>query len=350
MDELNVLREMRAEAPEGDAGRLRPARERLLAAAGGAGPVRRARPASPGRLWSGAHRGTLLAGSACAAAVVALAAVQLGQTGSPAGEGGASTASTASTASAAPTAAERYADTAVVLEQAALVAESRPVGAAPRPDQWQYRRYVTVQPGDGERREHEEWIRYDGRQTAGHDWEGGFRVRDVPPDPGDDDLSPERYAEKLRRLPTDPDGLLAHVRGDRHWIDLPAGEGSRGAEHPDVRAFRVLSLYLKQGAVMPPELEAAIYRALARIPGVTVETGVRDAAGRVGLGLVHTPSQHQEMRRYLILQPDTFRYLGDRMVWLRDKVIGGEVAFPAGSVFATAELASAIVDRPGQRS
>ncbi|GGL38833.1 CU044_5270 family protein [Planomonospora parontospora] len=345
MDELSALREMRAQAPEADADRLGPARERLMAAArtapaGTATGRRRLRSGRPARPRSGGLGRIVPAGMIGLAAALALVAVQVAPTGPPGGDG----------APATPAVAARYAETAVVLERAALVAESRPAAAAPRADQWQYRRYVTVQPnGDGEVQEHEEWLRYDGRQNAGYDLDGAFRVQDVPPDPGDDDLSPEKYAERLRRLPTDPDELLAHVTGDRHWIDLPK-EDPGGAEPPDARAFRVLSVYLGQRAVMPPELEAAIYRALARIPGVAVELGVRDAAGRAGLGVFHRPAGEERERRYLILEPDTFRYLGSRTVWLRDEVIGGEVAFTAGSAYVTAELASTIVDRPGQRS
>ena len=167
----------------------------------------------------------------------------------------------------------------------------------------------------------EEWIRYDGKQIARYD-DGRLRISDVPPDPGDDDLSPQRYAEKLRELPTDPDKLLAHVRGDRHWIDLPVEEGATGArEDPDARAFRVISVYLGQQAIMPPKLEAAMYRALGKIPGVGVEVSVEDAAGRKGLG-VFRDAGGLDTRQYLILEPETFRYLGMRVLWLRDEMSG----------------------------
>ncbi|GII02012.1 CU044_5270 family protein [Planobispora takensis] len=355
MDDLETLRGMRAEAPRAEADRLRPARDRLLteaaAVSAGRGRARRAWRRSGGRgavmrRRSIGRAGVVLAGALALVTAVALVVAQAG--GRSGGEGG--------TAHGGPPQAVRYADKAVVLEQAALVAGSRSTASEPRPDQWLYRKYVVRQPGqDSEPRVFEEWTRYDGRQRAGYDPMGRFEVTDVPPDPGDDDLSPEAYAGKLRKLPRDPDKLLAHVRGDRHWIDLPAEEAHL-TEDPDVRAFRVLSLYLEQAAylgqaaAMPPKLEAAIYRAMARIPGVGVALDVRDAVGRPGIGVFHTPAGQPLMREYLVLQPETFRCLGSSRVWLRDERIGSELVFPSGSVYSSAETASAIVDRPGERS
>ena len=55
-----------------------------------------------------------------------------------------------------------------------------------------------------------------------------METRTIEPDPGDDDLSPRQYAARLAKLPTDPDRLLAHVKGDRHWRDKPDEERGRG--------------------------------------------------------------------------------------------------------------------------
>ncbi|MBB5076737.1 CU044_5270 family protein [Nonomuraea endophytica] len=232
-----------------------------------------------------------------------------------------------------------------VLERAAEAVEKRPVAPEPRPDQWQYTKTLNVQPADGRTTTRESWLRYDGKQTAGWDIDGNFRVADVPPDPGDDDLSPQAYRKKLLKLPTDPDELIAHVAGDRHWIDKPREEGvPKVVEAPDQRAFRILTLYLKQQAVMPPKLEAAIFRALAKIPGVRIEQNVKDATGRTGLGLFRSA---ESPRRYIILDPGTYQVMADQMIWLQDEVRYGEVIFKKGSVFADVWLASGIVDRSG---
>lgn len=100
---------------------------------------------------------------------------------------------------------------------------------------------------------------------------------------------------------------------------------------------------------MPPKLEAAMYRALGKIPGVGVEVDVEDAAGRKGLG-VFREAGGLDTREYLILEPETFRYLGMRVLWLRDEMSGSsDLMFRAGSVYSTAELASGIVEKAGQR-
>ncbi|MFI9560032.1 CU044_5270 family protein [Nonomuraea endophytica] len=232
-----------------------------------------------------------------------------------------------------------------VLERAAEAVEKRPVAPEPRPDQWQYTKTLNVQPADGRTTTDESWLRYDGKQSAGWDMEGNFRVRDVPPDPGDDDLSPQAYRKKLLKLPTDPDELIAHVAGDRHWIDKPREEGVPKVVAPaDVRAYGILALYLKQQAVMPPKLEAAIFRALARISGVRIEQNVKDATGRTGLGLYWST---QSPRRYLILDPRTYRVMADQTVWLQDEVHDGRVIFEKGAVGANVVLATGIVDRAG---
>ncbi|AWS42858.1 CU044_5270 family protein [Streptosporangium sp. 'caverna'] len=325
MDDLTALRELRADAPEPGAERLAAARARLVAGTDRAANRR-------GFLSLG--RPMVLAGAFGLVAALVLTLFQIDRTGDPS-----------------PPTAARYASASEVFAQAALVAEARSTDASPRPDQWQYSKSLSRQPNEdsGDADTMEEWIRYDGKQTAGYDDDGRLRISDVPPDPGDDDLSPQQYAEKLRELPTDPDKLLAHVRGDRHWIDLPVEEGVAPArEDPDARAFRVISVYLEQQAIMPPKLEAAMYRALGKIPGVGVEVDVEDAAGRKGLG-VFRETDGLDTRRYLILEPKTFRYLGMRMLWLRDEMLGSDLIFRAGSVYSTAELASGIVEKAGQR-
>ncbi|MFC4585754.1 CU044_5270 family protein [Sphaerisporangium corydalis] len=335
MDDLKTLRELRADAPLPDAGRLSATRARFMSEGPEAGRFSAARAAAGprGRGLRAFPRPLLLA--AAFAAVAALVAVfaHPGQTGG-----------------APPSAAGRYAGTAVTLERAALVAGSRSTSPTPRPDQWQYSRSMDKQAnGPDAGRVQEEWIRYDGKRAAVFGDDGRLRISKVPPDPGDDDLSPQRYAERLRKLPTDPAKLLARVSADLHWINLPVetAGGTAGAEDADARAFRVLSVYLGQQAVMPPKLEAAIYRALARIPGVRIELDVQDGSGRKGLGVFRDTGP--VTRRYVILEPGTFRYLGTRMVWLRGEEINGEIAFRAGSVWTVTELASGIVDRAGDR-
>lgn len=176
--------------------------------------------------------------------------------------------------------------------------------------------------------------------------------------PADDDLTPQEFAAKLAALPTDPHKLLAHVKADQFWVTKP--EGVKLREPADDRAFRVLSVYLDQEVPLPPKLHAAIFRALAEIPNVRVDVGVRDAAGRTGIGIAYEPGRARQpgsydkngrllSRSYLVLDPTTYEYLGRHVEQLQDEIIDGEVAFRKGTAaFLSAELARGIVDRPGE--
>ncbi|MFI9596697.1 CU044_5270 family protein [Nonomuraea sp. NPDC052265] len=317
MDDLKILAEMRANAPLPDADRLRRLRRRA---------TRRGRRFAimPSLLVAGV--------AAVMIVVVAVSVLQRPPEVRPL-----------------PNVGAILLNSETVLERAAKTVEERATAPEPRPDQWQYTKILNVQPADGRTQTLESWLRYDGKQSAGRDPEGNFRAQDNPPDPGDDDLSPQQYREKLLKLPTDPDKLLAHVAGDRHWIDYPKEEGvSKKVEDPDSRAYRILSLYLTQEAVMPPKLEAAIFRALAKIPRVKIEQNVRDATGRAGLGLFRSTIGEEDSRRYLILDPRTYQVMADQSVWLRDEMINGEVAYRKGAVFADVWLAAGIVDKPGE--
>jgi hypothetical protein len=104
--------------------------------------------------------------------------------------------------------------------------------------------------------------------------------------------------------------------------------------------------------VLPPELEAAIFRALKQIPGVTVVDTV-DVAGRpaIALGLGTSDWLHEE----LLLDKETYAYRGERSTVVRDAVIDplkagnarGEVK--KGSKVVAERVVTAIVDEPGQR-
>jgi hypothetical protein len=240
-----------------------------------------------------------------------------------------------------------------VLGQAALAAERREPGGTPRPDQWIYRKVAVKQPDEDTSVIQEYWTRYDGTRQAFRQDQGTMETRTSKPDPDDDDLTPQEYAAKLARLPTDPGKLLDHVRGDRHWMIKPEDDLD-GVEHPDARAFRVLSVYLEADVAMSPEIEAAIFRALAKIPGVRVDMGVRDAANRAGIGIAYDPATQRDeegrlvSRSYVVLDGATYRFLGRRVDNLQDDVLDGEVLARKGTFYATAELAGGIVDEPGQ--
>jgi hypothetical protein len=113
--------------------------------------------------------------------------------------------------------------------------------------------------------------------------------------------------------------------------------------------------------VMPPDVRAALYRALAKIPGVTVVQGVTDAAGRRGVALaraasIEGPGSSDWLRLEIILDRDTYRYLGARHVVTRDHFIPDTPSGSKGTWFrkgqvlvSSAQLALAVVGAPCQR-
>ncbi|WP_433511367.1 CU044_5270 family protein [Nonomuraea sp. CA-143628] len=352
MDDLNLLQGLRADAPEPDAARLAALRDRLTAVTTATlttaatsstktGTTETATTPERRRLWRRLWRPlaarVLLAGTLAAGLAIAPTFIRSADQNRPV-----------------PPAHSTRPGSIQLLEQAALVAERRPF-RKPRPDQWVYTKTKDVQPADGRTTIYEQWMRFDGKQAASIGEDGELHVSDLPQlDPGDDDLTPQQYYDKLVALPIDPYKLLAHVAGDKHWLKPLMEDGvpvPRGTPVPrDAQAFRVLTLYLDQGAVMPPKLEATIYRALAKIPAVKVEVGVLDADGRPGIGLYYEPKGQEITTRYFVLDSQTYRLLGDRMVWNRDQYLGDnpEPAFRKGSVGLTATLAGGVVDRPGQ--
>ncbi|MEU8196483.1 CU044_5270 family protein [Microbispora amethystogenes] len=103
-----------------------------------------------------------------------------------------------------------------------------------------------------------------------------------------------RY-EELAKLPTDPDDLLKAIYADP---ETKEGDGTTRQQ----RAFGTIGTLLEQ-EVLPPALGAALYRAVARIPGVTIVDRSQDAAGREGIAVAgrtraHAPSGSSTARRW----------------------------------------------------
>ncbi|WP_151483179.1 CU044_5270 family protein [Streptomyces albicerus] len=95
--------------------------------------------------------------------------------------------------------------------------------------------------------------------------------------PEDMTLSPDpnvtTYRE-LEALPTDPDRLLEKIYADTEGQG-PTREGA---------ALETIGDMLDDATLLP-ELDAALYRAAAKIPGVRVVENAEDFAGRPGIGL-----------------------------------------------------------------
>ncbi|WP_411109805.1 CU044_5270 family protein [Streptomyces sp. c-19] len=136
----------------------------------------------------------------------------------------------------------------------------------------------------------------------------------------------------LESLPTDPEALLERIYRET------AGSGPG----PDEQAFVTIGDLLRE-QLAPPEVSAALYRAAARIPGVTVVDDSVDAAGRHGVAVART---HAGERTEWIFDKNTLEFLGERGVMVEDTAWA-----KAGQITATtAVLNRGISDKAGESS
>jgi hypothetical protein len=127
----------------------------------------------------------------------------------------------------------------------------------------------------------------------------------------------------LQSLPTDPHALLSLIERQMS-----------GQQPPPQEAFTTVGDLLRE-AIAPPRVSAALYRAAALIPGVTVVADATDAAGRHGVAVAMTVGGVQYQ---WIFSKQTLRYLGERDINLANGSTAGEAAI----------LQRAFVDHAGQ--
>jgi hypothetical protein len=232
---------------------------------------------------------------------------------------------------------------AAVLERAAAAAERQPF-TPPRDDQWIYFK-ERFTPADGEPMVSESWRAVDGTGTARLDESGKLHVERVRPSkrrPLRILVGPLAGYKTLAALPTDPDALLR-----RAYREAEGVTGAGVTEHGDV--YAIFEGMLSDN-VLPPELEAAIFRALKQVPGVTVDPV--DVGGRPALVVGQTEDW---LREELVLDAETYEYLGQRGTVVRDATIdplkagneSGEIE--KGDRVVAERLTTAIVDKPGDR-
>jgi hypothetical protein len=249
-----------------------------------------------------------------------------------------------------------------VLYRAADSAQTRAF-TAPRDDQWTYIETRNISPGKPlygqvqtpktplKTKIDRTWTRADGKQVAF--FENGRLV--VSPSGGA--MPPQDYAS-VAALPRDPDALLA-------WVYKQGVPGMVKKDPRDSRAFGLLGGILRNN-VLPPQLEATIYRALAKIPGVTLNKGAVDIAGRPALGVAYVTEGW--VNQEILLDRKTYAYRGDRSIVVKDhtetisdqKLEGkdGKMHVDKGGTWTVKKgtidvlilrTAAGIVDKPGQR-
>jgi len=130
------------------------------------------------------------------------------------------------------------------------------------------------------------------------------------------------------KLPRDPQQLLNYI------YRVTAGQGV-GA---DSQAFDFISTTLRTGAV-PADLRAALYRAAAGIPGVTITDEAATLNGRTGMafGIEDENGYLNE----IIIDPETGLLIGERTVQLVDSKL---VPVLAGEVIGWTAVTTTVVD------
>ncbi|MEV5827880.1 CU044_5270 family protein [Spirillospora sp. NPDC052242] len=232
-----------------------------------------------------------------------------------------------------------------LLERAAKSAETRAF-TPPRPDQWIYvesrsRRGDTpngpLSDDPADTRTNRTWTRADGTVMAYME-DGRLERSAMMPA-----TSPPSDYASLAKLPTDPDALLK-------WIYADMGGLGETAEGRHSTAYSMLGAILRNN-VLPPKLEAAVFRAIKQIPDVTLVEGRVDMSGRqaIALGRITEGYIHEE----ILFDPKTYAYLGERAVAIRDHSTRGEdgtLSFREGDLMRlTVQVQTGIVDDAGQR-
>ena len=116
---------------------------------------------------------------------------------------------------------------------------------------------------------------------------------------------------------------------------------STGSNPPDQQAFITAGDLIRDNYLRPAAL-AAVFRAVAKIPGVTVVHGAVTADGRRGIAVQRIFGGRSQQ---LIFDPATHVFIGEREV-----TIGPFAQLKAGAVLnSTTILRIAIVNQAGQQ-
>jgi hypothetical protein len=215
-----------------------------------------------------------------------------------------------------------------VLRDASAAASRVPPKTTPSPGQWIYSVLVGYQYPQGTTSD-ENWITFDGTESAYYESRGApITVRtspvaspaDITSDPlaaFNTDATPQTAYYALASLPTAPSQLLAAVDKAAEAVggaNPVAGDpvASHAPENKGQLEFDYLGLLLWNaagGVGAPPKAEAAAFRAMAAIPGVTVQRRITDAAGNPAIGVSDDGGYDQ-----LLLDPVSYQVTGLRQL------------------------------------
>ncbi|MEV6130816.1 CU044_5270 family protein [Streptomyces violaceusniger] len=135
------------------------------------------------------------------------------------------------------------------------------------------------------------------------------QTEDIAMSPGD------LTFRQLEALPTDPDALLKKLKSGSGVVK------SRLTE----TVFENVGTILDQATLLP-DLNAALYRAVAKLPDVRVVENVKDGAGRTGIGLTyaHREKRYTATSEYWVFDSKSLAYLGTDTRALQDAAVADE--------------------------
>ncbi|MFC4503806.1 MULTISPECIES: CU044_5270 family protein [Streptomyces] len=232
--------------------------------------------------------------------------------------------------------------TVALLEDLALAAEHEQPYGKVRDDQFVYvdSKVAVGQAADGRftvspLHRQELWMSVDGlhdglgRETGRGDWEIPVDVR-----PGGVGWEVSPFYNHVKTLPTTSDEMWDYL-----YDTAPKYSGQERYQ-----AMFVLAGDLLSQALLPSEQGAALFRAVARIPGVTVVGNAVDAIGRHGVAITRKDPDNPSRDEW-IFDRKTYEFIGHRSVATEDfsNVKKGTV------IGNTAVLSKAVVDHAGER-
>ncbi|MEU5955346.1 CU044_5270 family protein [Streptomyces sp. NPDC047525] len=180
-----------------------------------------------------------------------------------------------------------------------------------------------------------------GAQMPGQDVPIEASAVDGSEDSGAIPEGPERPTYNwLASLPTDPDALLKKLYAETRVIE--------GQETKAQAVFDKIGGLLG-ATIMPPENAAALYKAVAKLPGVTEVPDAVDAAGRHGIGITLDESSYTTREEW-IFDKKSFTYLGSRGYMTKNHQPGGRPGRegnPEVLYGSSAVLERAVVDQRG---
>ncbi|GAA3872402.1 hypothetical protein GCM10022381_14330 [Leifsonia kafniensis] len=135
----------------------------------------------------------------------------------------------------------------------------------------------------------------------------------------------DRSGAELAALPTDPDALLTYLY-----------EHAQGSSSKDEAVFVRVADLLRDGLV-PAPLRAAMYKAIAQVPGVYLSDAEVNLDGHTGVAI----SRKDPSRSYtdqIIIDPTTGLLIG-----MRSQLVEAEGLLPAGTVLTLTAVKTSVV-------